>query len=165
MCDHRGHAERAKSGDDLAEGQRPLPIRRLDQEILRIAPEPEAAQLVVREAVELFERDLTPGQELELDALPLQRGPQLPDAALHRIGRRRVVLANVRSRRNGDDPVGDGCARNLQRVVEIGGPVVEPREDVRVEIDQATEASLDCAQASLFARVYLADRTGCLSPI
>src|SRR6266566_1909453 len=111
MRDHGGYPERAQPEDDLAERERPIRIRRLDQEVLRIAAEPEAAQLVVREAVELFERDLAAWQELEVDTLALERRAELSHAALHRIGRRRVVLSDVRGRCDGRDPVGHSCAR------------------------------------------------------
>src|SRR5439155_7892921 len=140
--DHGGHAERANPGNDLAERERPIPIRRLDQEVLRVAREPEPAQLVARKAVELLERYFAAWQELELDALALERRAQLPDTPLHRVGRRRKVLTNVRGRGNGDDPVGNGCARDLERVFEIARPIVEAGEDVRVQIDHVIRARI-----------------------
>ena len=54
----------------------------------------------------------------------LERIAELSHAALHRIGRCRVVLADVRRRGNGGDSVHHGSAGDLQRVGEIGGPVV-----------------------------------------
>ena len=84
----------------------------------------------MREAVELLERHLPSGQELELDALTLERGAKLSHADLHRVGGRRIVLPDVRRRRDRRDPVREGRAGDLERVVESAGPVVEAREDV-----------------------------------
>jgi len=47
----------------------------------------------------------------------------------------------MRRRGNRRDPVGNGSACDLERVFEIARPVVEAREDVGVEVDQALEAT------------------------
>ena len=66
---------------------------------------------------------------------------ELSHAAFHRVRGRRIVLADVRRRGDRRDPVGNGSARDLERVFEMARPVVEAREDVGVEVDQALEAT------------------------
>ena len=85
-------------------------------------------------------RDLAARLKLELDAIALEPGAKLSHSALHRISRRRVVLADVPRRGNGGDPICHGGACDLQRAGEVGGPVVEPRQDARVEIDHVISA-------------------------
>ena len=88
----------------------------------------------------MFERDLAAGKELEVDACTLQRRRELSHAALHRVRGRWKVLADVWRRGDRRDPIGNGSARDLEGVFEMARPVVEAREDVGVEVDQALEA-------------------------
>jgi hypothetical protein len=47
----------------------------------------------------------------------------------------------VRRRGNRRDPVGNSSTCDLERVVEMARPIVEARENVGVEVDQALEAT------------------------
>ena len=67
-----------------------------------------------------------------------QRGAQLGDRALHADGLGRVVVTDVRGRGNSPDPVGDRRPCHVERVLERPRPVVEAREDVRVQVDQGS---------------------------
>ena len=151
MCDHRSDRVRSEARDDHVKRKRPVPVGRLDQEVRRVATEREPAQLVDREALELFERDLAARKELEVDACTLERGGELSHADLHRVRGRRIVVADVRRRGDRRDPVGDGSACDLEGVFEMLGPVVEAREDVGVEVDQALEAT---ARSSVLGTVW-----------
>ncbi len=128
-----------------AEIERPAVERRLDEQHLRIAAEPEPAKLLDR-PVELGEVDLAAGTKLDQIA---GDGANLGERRLHLVGRRRVVVADVRRRREQRDPVGGGLLADRERLVEIGRPVVEAGQDVAVEVDQSAANARYSSRAAL----------------
>ena len=56
-------------------------------------------------------------------------------ALLHRVDRRRVVVAHVRGAAHDGDAVGSHRAHHLDRGVEVERAVVETRQDMAMEVD------------------------------
>ena len=86
------------------------------------------------------------------------RSPHLREPLLHRLGARRPVVAHVRRRRDRLDPALLRQARQLDALLQAAHPVVEPREDVRVEIDQSV-----CEREEQLARARRS-RASCARP-
>jgi len=75
------------------------------------------------------------GADVERDHVAAQRLANLLDGAFHRRRVGRVVVTNVRRRRDNTDPVCDGRPSDLQAAGQRLRAVVDAREDVRVEVD------------------------------
>ena len=98
-----------------------------------------------RDAAELRcgdEVELSPGQHLDGDLRLAGRGVHLADEPVHRAGRRRVVLADMR---RGGDPVDarrlDG-AQELEAALERRRPVVHAGQHVGVKVDHGDDRRL-----------------------
>jgi hypothetical protein len=85
----------------------------------------------------LVEGDLPAWKELECESGFLELPPHQLDLPLHLLRGRRIVLPHMRSRCHNADPIGDGGLCGRERVLDLGRTVVEPREDVGVQVDHA----------------------------
>lgn len=135
MAQHGRDPGPTKIVDRPLERERPAEVRELDEQVATGPAEREARELLGIELCELLEGDLAAPQHAQRDVRPGQRTLQLVDAALHLIGGRRIVVAHVRRRRNRGNALGNGGPRDRERVVERLRPVVQTRENVRVEVD------------------------------
>jgi len=84
------------------------------------------------------EGDLGPGDQLQRYALVVQARLELRDGGGH-VRHENGVARNrgsVGGGRHDADAVGHGDAGHLQGLVQPGRPVVEPRQDVAVQVDQ-----------------------------
>jgi hypothetical protein len=98
---------------------------------VRIATEAEPGQLLGR-TLELVEVEL-PAREQLHDVTGSRL--QLAQRSLHRIGGCRIVGTDVWRRCEDKGPAGGGGLADRDRFVHVFGPVVEPRQHMRVEID------------------------------
>ena len=141
--------------ETVADVERPAEVRRLDQQVGRVAGEREAEQLVVR-PVELCEIELAARHEPERVT---DRGLHGGQRGLHLVGRRRVVVAHVRRRREHGDAVGERVPADRKRFVEILSPIVEARKNMTVKVDQScANASSSSRAARIPAGTYSATR-------
>ena len=144
MREHRGDARRAEREQPRREVERPAVVRRLDEEVARVAGEAEAPQLLQR-PVELLERDLAARDE------PHDGAGRLPHARkrlLHLLGPSRIVVAHVRRRREHLDPVGRCRTADLEGLIEVHGAVVHTRQHMAVEVDQRFASSRKSSRAA-----------------
>ena len=121
----------------LREPRRPAGVRRLDEQVRRVAAEPEAVQLVAAESSGSRSSAISPpGRSVERRC-PRRAAPPAATrrGAPSRPALRREVGAHVRRRGDDADPVGDRVARHLAGCRRDRGPVVDGPEDVRVEVD------------------------------
>ena len=131
--------ERADGAVERRLEQDPAGVRRAvrDRLQLRVGQLPDAPR-----------RDLAAGLHLELDAGGAQRRVDLRHARRDLLDRDR---ADVRGRRRADDPVGDREPRELDRRGEVGRAVVDARQQVHVQVDEAGGARVRwrCLHAEL----------------
>jgi hypothetical protein len=120
--------------DLLGQPQQPADIGELEQDVRRVAAEPEACQPRA-EPVDVIERDLAAPADVDRDAGLVELRAKLGHQELHRLGGRRPVIAHVRSRREHAHPVGDGGSRHVEAVLDRRRTVVDAGEDMRVQID------------------------------
>jgi ATP-binding cassette subfamily B protein len=94
----------------------------------------------VREPVEPRPRDLAAGKHLEREPPGRERLAEQRERRLHRLRRRREVVADVRRAGEHRHPVGERRVRQLERVLQAAAPVVEPGQHVTVEVDHGRRA-------------------------
>jgi hypothetical protein len=115
----------------------PAAIGGLDQDVKAGLTEREAPELVLAERLHGLEVDFAAVGDLHSDAVRGEIGAQGRDAGFHLGGRRRVVGAHVRRGRDRRDAVRSRPLRELAAVLDGARPVVQPREDVGVQVDHA----------------------------
>jgi hypothetical protein len=133
----------AAAGEGQHVGLEPLgqrPVRRLDQQVGAVAAERGQRQLLVGQPGRRLEVDLGARQHLERQAARPQVLGQLARAAgqlarTHaRMVRAQVRRGDQRARAGVGRDLGDGDAPGQRR-----GPVVDPRQHVRVQVDHALD--------------------------
>src|SRR3954452_19677995 len=117
-------------GEPLGDVERPAPVRRLDEQPARSA-EAEPRKLVLR-TVELGEIELSTGDHLHRRIGSANSSKRL----LHLRRRRRIVVTDMRRRRENLDALPRSGRAERECLVNRPDPVVEPGQDVRVQIDQ-----------------------------
>lgn len=112
-------------------------VRGVDQQVAALA-QAEVAHLGVLETGEPRERELGPGhqpkRDLSRSELALERGR----LRAHGFKLERVEPAHVRRGHDRPRPELHGPAGERETLLEGGRPVVEPRKDVAVEVDQGS---------------------------
>ncbi len=86
-------------------------------------------------------RDLTAGQQLELDPLAIERFAQHLRRLQHARWIEVVRAIYVWSRHQRPGPCGDRAASDRERPLDRLGAVVEPRQDVGVQVDHTLNAT------------------------
>jgi hypothetical protein len=130
MREHHVEALDAEAKEPLAEVERPTEVRRLHEQPRR-ASQPEPRELLLR-TVELRQIELAARDDSHGRARCVEGGERV----LHLAGRGRVVVANVRRRREHLDTVGSRRCAQRERLVDRPDAVVDAGQDMRVEIDQ-----------------------------
>jgi hypothetical protein len=115
-------------------------VRVLEQDEPRVAAEPEPGEVAGLEPLEPAECDLRAATDVERQALAGDGLAYKLERCLHLGGRRRVVLADVRRAGHDANAVGNERPRDRERRVDVLHAVVEPRQDVAVEVDHARPA-------------------------
>ena len=108
----------------------PAEIRKLDEQIARVASEAETAQLAIAQSQQARDRDLRSAEHAQTDALHTQDSIELEDQTLHGLDRSRVIVAHVRGCRHDRDTVASRGQRDLHALLERSSAIVEPGEDV-----------------------------------
>jgi hypothetical protein len=119
---------------DQVVAQRPRP--RLEQHPGAGLVERHEPQLGRAEAVERRLGHLAPRRDRDGDAALGQHDVELARALRDLVDAHVVVVADVRRRADHVDPVLGGLARERHRILEVGCAVVDPRQDVAVEVDE-----------------------------
>ena len=132
----------------------PAEVGELEKEILRVAGEPEAGELVSFQDREPIERDLAAGENFECYSFKCERFADLREALFHFDRARRIVLTYVWRGGHNANPIGHGRPRHRDALLQGPGAVVEPWKDVRVQVDHAAHPIPGCR----FPWTYLRDR-------
>ena len=132
--EHRREALVAQREQHVGKLEGPAVVRRLDEQV-PTAAEPEPPQLLRRQLHRPVERDLAAGPHLQRDPGRLELGPELRDPQFHRLGARGPVVAHVWRAGDHGDPVLQGSPRDVDAVGEGARAVVDPGQDVRVQVD------------------------------
>ncbi len=135
MREHDAEAAHAQAEHEIRQPDRPADVRELEQQQVRIAAESEAAQRCVVERLGVREVELSAGKQLDGDAARARGLAHPSDGELHLLRGRRVVVTDVRRRRDPRDAVLLRGAEDVEAAVDRRRPVVDPGQDVRVEID------------------------------
>ena len=139
----RDHAAKPAIGELLDCIEQVLPERprpRLDQEPPAAHAERHALEHLVGELLQHRLGDLPRGDDAHVEALALQFLVEGLRAALQLLGHHDpVVRVDVRRRADQSDAVALRDARHLDAVVEVACAVVEPGEDVAVEVDHCVQ--------------------------
>ena len=128
-------ATQLEAEHEIGEGDRPAEIRELEQQERGIAAEAEPAQRLVAEAGREREVDLPAREHLDADALRLRGLVHLAYEPLHDLGRGRIVVPDVRRRRDVLDSLLVRRPQELEARRERGDAVVDSGQDVRMEVD------------------------------
>ena len=118
-----------------------LRVGRLDQQVGTVA-EAQRGQLRRRQLGQAGERDLGAGLQPEVDPGVLERGSQVGQ---RRLDRRRIDVVVVVDVGGGHDRVGariDRRAGERERSLDRGGTVVEPGQDVDVQVNHRAGATV-----------------------
>lgn len=113
---------------------RQRPRARLEQDPAAAAAERERGELVAPELRERGLGDLAATGHARPDASPLELAIERLDPCWKLLDRDAVVVADVRSRADQLDAVALGAGRHRDAVVQVCRAVVEPRQDVTVEV-------------------------------
>ena len=115
--------------------------RALEQHAAAVA-ERDRGQLAVAQVERPVGRELAAGDDLERDALLRQRSAQVVGPGLECAGRHAVREADVR--RGGHDAraVAHGGIRERERRGQVGRPVVDAGQQVRVQVDHRARNTL-----------------------
>jgi hypothetical protein len=136
-------AQRLQMEDPLRKLERPAVVGELEEHVVGVAAEPEPAKLRLGQKLEPVDRHLAALAQVERDPLLDERPPEITDERLHRLRLGRIVVADMRRRRENLDTVLDGRASDVEAVLERPRAVVDAREDVRVEVDHAQRTLVD----------------------
>jgi hypothetical protein len=136
MGEQQGVAAVAQRAQQRVEVPRERPVRGLDEQRRARAGERHAAQVVVVELERRRHVDLAARQDLDVEPVAGGRRVELGDA-LGELARdhARMVAADVRRGHHRPRPLADGDLEHADRSGEVRGTVVDPRQDVRVQID------------------------------
>jgi hypothetical protein len=135
MREQRGHSEPDEPLYGRVQRERPAAVRKLEQQVAPRLGDRQPPELLRWDHPEQAEVDLRSVDHLDGDTVRLEVRANLGDGLLHHLGRRREVVAHVG--RGGEDS--HALARQIERhgtrFAQGAGPVVHPRQDMRVEID------------------------------
>src|SRR5215216_1312510 len=135
MCQNHDESFAAQLERTRLQIKGPAVVRKLEEQIVPVAGETEACEVVRVQQSELVERDLAAREHIELYALGDECFAKLGNTLLHLGDFSRVVVAYVRGRSHRSNAVGDSCTCHGDTLFKRSRPVVEPRKYVRVEID------------------------------
>ena len=133
--EHRNDPERAQPVEPLRQLEWPAAVGRLDQQV--VAGCRRARIAATRPPGGRARRSRAPRRRRAARCHPPR--PAARERVLHLLGRRRVVVAHVRSAGEHLDAVRRRCAADLDCLLDVLRPVVEARQHVAVEVDQARE--------------------------
>ena len=133
---------------DHPELERPAEVRELDEDHARVPAQPIPAEVADLGAIDPVDGHLAAGSHVDGDAGVGQRSAQLADAVLDDAHRRRVVVADVRCRRDQRHAVGCHRTSHLDALLERPWPVVDARQQVAVEVDHRLAAEPNPGRAA-----------------
>jgi hypothetical protein len=131
VSEHRVEPLYVQPEEPIRQIEWPADVGRLDEQVARPAKR-EPLKLLLR-PVELVDVELATANELNRRA----GGTERLERALHRLRSRRVVVTHVRCRGEHLDAVGRRCSADREGLLQVRGAVVEPGQDVTVEVDQS----------------------------
>lgn len=129
LCDQPLHNER--------QAQSPTVVGHLEEQIVRVTGEAEALTLAGVEVLERVQVELGAGEDRDRDrdVLAHELPPQSAHLSLHPFGRRGKIATHVRGRRYRLDTSARGFGEHLDALAQRAGPIIDERQDVRVQID------------------------------
>ena len=134
MGDHRSISPTAQLPDGVVEAVAERPRCRLDQDPASCAAERHGPQFAVVQTRHRGGCDLAADQQPRVAASAADREGQLVEPALQVADADIMVMADVRRSADRLNPISLRLERHPDRVLEIGGAVVEPRQDVTVQV-------------------------------
>ena len=135
MRDHRHDPVLAQPRAHARQIGGPGRVRHLEQQQPGLPPSPNRVRGHRRRALEPVECDLCAAPHLDRDPCLLDSRPHELERPLHRARRGREVVPHVRRRTHHANTALGHRSGHLERRVEVGGAVVQPRQHVAVEVD------------------------------
>jgi hypothetical protein len=137
MGDKRAKATSAERVHGPLDSQVKRPRRRLEQNPPSRSPEAHRCQVVIGQAIEHLCRDFPTREHARVASCRRQRRSELRSPRRELRDPDGVIRANVRRGADGRYTVGLCLQRHRDGIVEIARAVVDPGEQVAVEVDRA----------------------------